>query len=53
VHEVDVVLCGIPLQVLELRNSYVLERLPVKFATTFEQDNFYFFIAVLTTWKAI
>jgi hypothetical protein len=36
--EVDLVLSCILVQVLELRNSFVLERLPVKFATKLEQD---------------
>jgi len=40
--EVDLVLCGILLQVFELRNSFEPKRLPVKFATKLEQDIFDF-----------
>ena len=41
------------MHVLELGNSFVPERLPVKFATKFQPDIFDFFISVLTTGKAI
>jgi hypothetical protein len=51
--EVDLVLCGILMQVFELKNSVALERLPVKFATKLKQEVFDFFISVLTTAEAI
>jgi hypothetical protein len=41
------------MQVLKLRNSFVLEKLPVKFATRLGQDIFNFLISVLTTADAI
>jgi hypothetical protein len=41
------------MQVLELRNSVVLERLPVKFATKLEQEVFDSFSSVLITAEAI
>jgi hypothetical protein len=51
--EVELVVCGILLQVFELRNSFVPERLPVKCATKLEQDIFNFCISVLTTGGAV
>jgi len=51
---VVLVLCALVSQILELRNSFVLERLPVKFSIKLEQDHdFRFFITVLTTGEAI
>jgi len=51
--EVDLVLCDFSMHVFELGNSFVLERLPVKFATTFQLDIFDFVISVSTTGEAI
>jgi hypothetical protein len=51
--EVDLVLCGILLQVFELRNSFEPKKLPVKFASKREQEIFDFFISVLTTGGAV
>jgi hypothetical protein len=41
------------MHVLELGNSFVPERLPVKFATKFQPEISDFLISVLTTGKAI
>jgi hypothetical protein len=50
--EVDLVLCGIFMQFFELNRSFVLDRLPVNFATKIEQAVFDFLISVLTTAEA-
>jgi hypothetical protein len=47
---VDLVLCGILLQVFELRNSFEPKRLPVQFATKREQEIFF---SVLTIGGAV
>jgi hypothetical protein len=41
------------MQVLELRKSFVPERLPVKFASKLEQDMIDFSISLLTTVEAL
>jgi hypothetical protein len=46
---VDLVLRGILMHVLVMRNSFVLERFPVKFSTRIEHDIFDHLISVLTT----
>jgi hypothetical protein len=47
--EVDLVLSDILMQVFELRNSFLLERFPVIFATKLDQDILDFLITVRTT----